>query len=266
MTTPVIEVSPDAPILATYVAERFIERLVSAQADGAAPQVALTGGTIANAIYAEVARLGPDSAVDWSRVVFWWGDERFVPDASPDRNAGQARRAFLDALPIPPENIHPMPSSDDTASPDDGAATYGDLMRSFGSGEFEIVLLGVGPDGHVASLFPGFPQLDRDDAIALGVYDSPKPPPERITLTLPALNRAKEVWFLASGPEKAHAVATAYSKSQSLGETSLPVSETSLPAGEESLPVADTSLPAARVPGRVRTIWLLDESAASGIG
>ncbi len=237
-------------------AQRLLASLTEAQANGRVPHIALTGGTIANAIYAEVARLQPASGVDWERVILWWGDERFVPEGSPDRNVGQARGALLDALPIPDANVRPMPSTDTAESADAGAKSYGDLIREHGGGEFEIVLLGVGPDGHVASLFPGFPQLDRDDAIALGVQDSPKPPPERITLTLPALNRAREVWFLASGSEKAPAVATAYA--QSLGEESPP-------AGEESPPGAEASLPAARVRGRLATIWFLDEAAASGI-
>lgn len=267
MTQPIIDVLPDGPTLATHVAERFLAGLNTAQAEGVTPHVALTGGTIANAIYTEIARLGPASTVDWSRVVFWWGDERFVPETSSDRNVGQARRAFLDSLPIPGENVHPMPSSDDATSADDGAAAYGDLMRAEGSGEFAIVLLGVGPDGHIASLFPDFPQLGVDDAIAAGVSGSPKPPPDRITLTLPALNRAREVWFLASGPEKAEAVAQALAVASALsGEASPPVSEASLPAGEGSLPVTDTSLPAARVRGRLATLWLLDEAAASNIG
>lgn len=246
---PVIDVREDAPALAAYVAERFLARLAQAQAAGRVPHVALTGGTIANAIYAEVARLQAESRVDWERVVLWWGDERFVPEGSPDRNVGQARRAFLDSVPIPDANVHPMPSSDEASSADEGAASYGAMMRADGSGEFEIVLLGVGPDGHVASLFPGFPQLEREDAIAVGVHESPKPPPDRITLTLPALNRAREVWFLAAGSEKAPAVATAYAQS----------------TGEESQKAAEESLPAARVHGRVATIWLLDQAAASQI-
>ena len=102
-----------------------------------------------------------------------------------------------------------MPSTDDLADVDAGAAAYAATMREDGSGEFEVVMLGVGPDGHVASLFPGHPALDVDDRIAVGVTDSPKPPPERVSLTYAALNRARSVWLLVSGEEKAEAVAAA---------------------------------------------------------
>ena len=102
------------------------------------------------------------------------------------------------------------------------------------------MMLGVGPDGHVASLFPGFPQLDVEDRIAVGVSDSPKPPPERISLTFSALNRSKSVWFLVSGDEKAAAVAQALAEGTDLHDC-----------------------PAAGVTGSEETIWFLDRAAAS---
>jgi 6-phosphogluconolactonase len=257
MTRPQLQISADAAALATSVAQELLSRLAQAQSEGRRPHLGLTGGTIANVIYREVARLGPASAVNWSEVVFWWGDERFVAEDSPDRNAGQAKAAFLAALPIPDANIHPMPSTGSAATADGGAAAYAELLRAEGTGEFEVLLLGVGPDGHIASLFPGFPQLERLDTIAVGVQDSPKPPPERITLTLPALNRSREVWFLASGAEKAWAVSTAYTQS---------LREESLVSAEESLVSSQESLPAARVNGTVATLWFLDRAAASAIG
>ena len=236
--TPRVEVHADAASLATAVAGELLTRLADAQAGGAVPQVALTGGTIAEAIHREVARLAPGSEVDWSQVVFWWGDERFVARDSPDRNAGAARAAFLDAVGADPANVHEMPSTDDAADVDAGAAAYAVDLRAHGAGEFEVVMLGVGPDGHVASLFPGFPQLDATD-VAVAVTGSPKPPPERITLTNAALNRARSVWFLGSGEGKAPAVARA------LG-------------GAER-----HEIPAAGVTGREETIWFLDRPAAS---
>ena len=237
-TTPRVEVHPDAAGLATAVAGELLTRLADAQAGGAVPQVALTGGTIAEEIHREVARLAPGAEVDWSQVVFWWGDERFVARDSTDRNAGAARTAFLDAVGADPAHVHEMPSTDDAADVDAGAAAYAVDLRAHGAGEFEVVMLGVGPDGHVASLFPGFPQLDAAD-IAVGVTGSPKPPPERITLTNAALNRARSVWFLVSGEGKAAAVARA------LG-------------GAER-----HEIPAAGVTGREETIWFLDRPAAS---
>jgi 6-phosphogluconolactonase len=235
-TEPRIEVHEDPYLLATAVAGELLSRLADAQAAGSTPQIALTGGSIAEAIHREIARLNPGSEVDWSRVVIWWGDERFVAPDSPDRNSGQARAAFLDA--VGATRVHEMPSAADAADVEAGAAAYAATLRGDGSGEFDVVMLGIGPDGHVASLFPGFAQLD-DTGIAVGVTGSPKPPPERISLTFAALNRARSVWFLASGAGKAPAVADA------LG-------------GADLHPV-----PAAGVRGREETIWFLDREAAS---
>jgi 6-phosphogluconolactonase len=240
---PLIEVHETSDDLAVAVAGALVLRLVEAQADGGIPHLALTGGSVADAIHRELTRLSEESEVggevDWSRVVFWWGDERFVEPASPDRNERQAREAFLDQVDVDPANIHPMPSTESAESAEAGAAAYADELRTHGSGTFEIVMLGLGPDAHVASLFPGYPQLDVDE-IAVAVHDSPKPPPDRISLTLPCLNRARSVWFVVSGEEKAAAVALALA---------------------ESTDVHDA--PAAGVAGQHETIWFLDRAAAS---
>jgi 6-phosphogluconolactonase len=240
MSEPRIEVHEDSANLSTAVAGELLSRLADAQSAGAVPQIALTGGTIAEEIHREIARLSPESGVDWSQVVVWWGDERFVEPDSPDRNSAQARAAFLDAVGADPARVHAMPSTADAADVVAGAAAYTETLRAHGSGEFDIVMLGIGPDGHIASLFPGFPQLDSD-AIAVGVTGSPKPPPERISLTFAALNRARSVWFLVSGSGKAPAVASA------LGGADL------------------HEIPAAGVTGREETIWFLDRDAASAL-
>ena len=237
---PRIEVHDTPDALATAVAGELLARLVDAQSAGHEPQIALTGGTIAEAIHRELARLTESSEVDWSRVVVWWGDERFVAPDSPDRNAGQARAAFLSSVGVDPAKVHEMPSTADAPDVDAGAVAYADAVRMFGSGEFDVMMLGVGPDGHVASLFPGFPQLDVDDRIAVGVTDSPKPPPERISLTFDALNRSKSVWFLVSGDEKAPAVARALAEGTDRHDC-----------------------PASGVTGSEETIWFLDRAAAS---
>lgn len=237
--TPRVEVHPDSGALATAVAGELLTRLADAQAAGGRPQIALTGGTIAEQMHREIARLSPASEVDWSQVVVWWGDERFVAPDSPDRNAGQARAAFLDVVGVDPANVHEMPSTAHSADVEAGAAAYSAALREHGSGEFDLVMLGIGADGHIASLFPGFPQLDVTDRITVGVTGSPKPPPERISLTFPALNRARSVWFLVSGDGKAGAVARA-------------------------LGGADPhDIPAAGVSGHDETIWFLDRDAAS---
>ena len=241
MTSPRIEVHEDAEALAASVAGELLSRLADAQAAGRIPQIGLTGGTIADAVHREVARRSVDAEVDWSRVVVWWGDERFVAADDPDRNAGQAGEAFLEVVGVDPANVHEMPSTGDASDVDAAAAAYSAALREHGSSDFEILMLGVGPDGHVASLFPGNPALDVHDKIAVGVTGSPKPPPERVSLTFDALNRARSVWFLVSGDAKAAAVACA------IGGADL------------------HEVPAAGVHGLEETIWFLDRASASAL-
>ena len=236
-----VEVHESAADLATAVAGELLSRIADLQAAGDVPQIGLTGGTIADAIHHEIARLADDSGVDWGAVVFWWGDERYVAPDSPDRNALQARQAFLDSLGVSAHNIHEFPATDTGLAVDEAARSFEAVVREFGSGSFDILMLGVGPDGHVASLFPGYPQLDVEDQIAVGVTDSPKPPPERLTFTFEALNRSRSVWFVASGESKAGAVAAA-------------------------LGGADRhETPAAGVAGSEETIWFLDRESASAL-
>ena len=194
---------------------------------------------MAEAVHRELARMGPESEVDWGRVVVWWGDERFVAPDSADRNAGKARAA-LGSLSLDPAKVHEMPSADGASSVDEAAAAYSQELHEHGAGAFEVLMLGVGPDGHVASLFPGHPQLDVTDRVAVGVTDSPKPPPERVSLTFGALNRSRSVWFLVSGAEKADAVALALAPGTDLHD-----------------------IPAAGVIGELETIWFLDRASAS---
>lgn len=239
MSSPRVEVHEDAAVLATSVAGELLARLTDAQTRGQVPHVGLTGGTIADDVHREVARLTPASPVDWAQVVVWWGDERFVAPDDPERNAGQARAAFLDAVGADPAKVHEMPSTATAADVEEGAAAYSAELREHGSGVFEVLMLGVGPDGHVASLFPGHPALAVADRPAVGVTDSPKPPPDRISLTFGALNRARSVWFLASGEAKSEVVAGA-------------------------LGGADVhAIPAAGVTGTEETIWFLDRASAA---
>jgi len=183
--------------LAEDVAQRLITVLTEVQATGRQPHVALTGGTIASQIYDVLGRIGPGSPVDWSNVAFWWGDERFVPSDSPERNALQARQAFLDV--VGATRVHEMPTPNSACSVEEGARAYSAEIKASGAGHFDVVLLSLGPDGHVASIFPGSPQATDTDHIAVGVTNSPKPPAERITLTIDALNHADRIWLLAAG-------------------------------------------------------------------
>jgi 6-phosphogluconolactonase len=239
---PRVEVHESAEELATTVAGALIRLLTVKQATGDVPLVVLTGGTIADKIHREVARLGPGSDVDWSRVDFYWGDERFVAPDSDDRNAKQAREAFLDAVGADPARVHEIASTAEAASVDDAATAYSATVRASEGTVFDLVMLGVGPDGHIASLFPGFPQLTAD-AIATGVTGSPKPPPERVSLTLEALNHSDEVWFVVSGSDKAEAVGRALA----------------------AHPPGVHEIPATGVRGHLETIWFLDRDSASQV-
>ena len=242
MSKPEIETFPSPEALAAAVAGRLVVRLAAVQAAGRTPAVCLTGGTIAVKIHeAVVAATEGHEDVDWSNVDFWWGDERYVPAADDGRNAKQAREVMLDHLDVDERRVHEMPASDGPHdSLEDAAKAYGDEVRRHGSGQFDVLMLGVGPDGHVASLFPGYPQLDVDDTIAVPVTDSPKPPPDRISLTFGALDRSGEVWFVVSGEGKADAVAKALADGTDLHD-----------------------VPAAGVTGQGSTVWFVDEAAAS---
>jgi 6-phosphogluconolactonase len=242
MSKPEIETFPSPEALAAAVAGRLVVRLAAVQAAGRTPAVGLTGGTIAVKIHeAVVAATEGHEDVDWSSVDFWWGDERYVPADDDGRNAKEAREVMLDHLDVDERRVHEMPASDGPHdSVEDAAEAYGDEVRRLGSGQFDVLMLGVGPDGHVASLFPGSPQLDVDDTVAVPVTDSPKPPPERISLTFGALNRSSEVWFVVSGDGKADAVAKALADGADLHD-----------------------IPAVGVTGQDRTVWFVDEAAAS---
>ncbi len=235
---PLIEVQPDPATLATAVAGELLNRIADAQAAGHVPHVGLTGGSIADSVHREVARMAPASGVDWGAVHFWYGDERFVPADSPDRNAVQARAAFLDE--VGATRVHEVPAADQVPDAETAAASYSDVVRAEGGGAFDILMFGVGPDGHIASLFPGHPGLDVTGAIATAVHDSPKPPPDRVTLTFEAFDRSHAVWFLVSGEAKAGAVARALADDGTVAET-----------------------PARGVRGITETTWFLDHDAAS---
>lgn len=233
--------------LAQAVAARLIARLAGIQSGGRIPSVVLTGGSIAVKIHQAVARSPDRGAVDWASVDFWFGDERFVPADSLDRNVGQAAEAMLDHLPVDPARVRAMPPSDGAHGDDVDAAAeaYAEQLREAAAHEdesatptFDILMLGIGPDGHCASLFPGRPEM-YDERPVVAVRDSPKPPPTRITLTMEPLRRADEVWWVAAGDEKAQAV-------------------------HEALSGADPArVPAAGPKGASRTLWMLDEAAAS---
>ncbi len=224
MTTEQVRRFAGSDALAASVAEDVVSRLRAVQAEGRVPSLVLTGGTIARDIHAAIA-VAPDPP-DWTRVDFWWGDERFLATGHPDRNATQAWEDLLGRVPVDSGRVHEIPASDTEpggrGDPAAAAAAYAHDLRRFtddrfldnrgatdrGAGEcwFDVLMLGIGPDGHCASLFPGRREV-RSTEDVLPVLDSPKPPPTRVTLTLPVLRRGRHVMFVATGAEKAEAVA-----------------------------------------------------------
>ena len=244
MTRDVV-VHPDARVLAESVAARLLTHLVDVQSHRSPVHVVLTGGTVGIAALEAVAASPVRDAVDWSGVHLWWGDERFLPEGDPDRNETQARTALIDALgeALPVENVHPMPArSDEVSTPEASADAYAASAAEAGSPAFDVLLLGMGPDGHVASLFPDHEALAVTGRSTVGVHGSPKPPPERVSLTYDAIRGAREVWVVAAGTEKAQAVASAL----------------------RGAPVSTT--PAAGAIGTERTLWLVDVAATEGLG
>jgi 6-phosphogluconolactonase len=246
VTRPVVVVHRDPTVLADAVAARLITRLVDVQAARGSASVVLTGGGVGVATLAAIAASPARAAVDWSRLDVWWGDERYRPPGDPERNETQAREALLDVAQIDPARVHPMPADDGITEPEAAAERYADDLAAAARPEdhgavptFDVLLLGVGADGHVASLFPEEPALYEHDRAVVAVRGAPKPPPIRITLTLRAIRSATEVWLVAAGEEKAGAVRLALSG-----------------AGE-------VQVPAAGAKGRLRTLWLLDRAAAA---
>ena len=233
MSTRRIIIYPNPAVLAQAVAARTLLTITDLLAEPGRTRVdiAVTGGTDGNAVLKAMGESPIAGAVDWRRVHIWWGDERFVPADDNDRNAKQAREALLDALVadglLPESNIHEMPADTRTAqeiaSADaertdavlaTAAADYQrELVEQLGEDpQLDIAMFGMGPDAHFASLFPGKQEVLIDEAHVLvaGVRDSPKPPPLRITLTVPMIARSHRTWMFTSEERKAEAVSKAF--------------------------------------------------------
>jgi 6-phosphogluconolactonase len=247
VTAPEVLVHHDHDLLAKAVAARLVTKLVDAQAATGGGSLVLTGGGIGIAVLAELGAAPARDAVDWRRLDIWWGDERFKPSGDPERNDTGAREALLRHLDYDPARVHAMagPDGPDGPDPEAAAARYAAELSAAARPEdhgpvpsFDVLLLGIGPEGHVASLFPGMPAL-YDDRPVVAVRGAPKPPPVRLSLTLPAIRRAREVWIIAAGAEKAGAVRLALSG------------------------VGPVQVPAAGARGLMRTLFLLDRAAAS---
>ncbi|EFG74415.1 6-phosphogluconolactonase [Mycobacterium parascrofulaceum ATCC BAA-614] len=238
----IIEVFPEAQALVDAAASRLADSIRTAVAARDRALVVLTGGS--NGIGLLKSLAGHDIA--WPKVHLFWGDERYVPENDDERNDKQAREALLDRIDIPSSHVHTMPASDGEFGTDLAAAAlaYEQLLAANAAAgqpvpNFDVHLLGMGPEGHVNSLFPDTPAVLETSRMVVPVEDSPKPPPQRITLTLPAVQRSREVWLMVSGSAKADAVAAAVGGA------------------------APVSVPAAGAIGRETTLWLLDEEAAA---
>ncbi len=165
---------------------RFLAAVREAVRTRGVAQVALTGGSMGSAIFASLLQTPGHGEVDWSQVYVWWGDERYLPAGDPDRNDTQNDEAGMSQLGLDGGTVFRVEGPDASASAEASASSYANTVRAFGQGEFDVVLLGVGPDGHVASLFPHHPAQRISDAVAVAVHDSPKPPPDRVSLTFDA--------------------------------------------------------------------------------
>ncbi|WP_409426276.1 6-phosphogluconolactonase [Mycobacterium sp. SMC-11] len=240
----IVATYPDADALVAAAGDRLADAVESAVAARGRALVVLTGG--GNGI-ALLHRLGEHAArIDWTKVHLFFGDDRFVPADDADRNDKQAREALLGRIEIPAANVHAMPASDGEYGDDLDAAAqaYQEVLAANAAPgqpapDFDVHLLGMGPEGHINSLFPDTAAVKENTRLVVGVPDSPKPPPRRITLTLPAIQRSREVWLVVAGESKAEAVAAAVGGAD---------------------PVA---VPAAGATGRQQTVWLLDEAAAA---
>jgi 6-phosphogluconolactonase len=228
----------DKQTLADTIAKRFLNKVAKFIATRGEATVVLTGGTMGAASLAAVNASAQRDNVDWSKVNFWWGDERWLPDADPERNETQAREALLAHIPVDPARVHPFAASDGGLELDDAADAYAAELKSAAvdgadTPVFDITFLG--------SLFPERGGIREDARTVIPVRNSPKPPPERLSLTLPVINSSERIWLMLAGADKASAL---------------------------GLTLADASVfevPAAGVHGRRSTRFLVDQDAAAEV-
>ncbi len=227
----------DTTALARTAADRVLARIAE---NSGRIAICLTGGSSPKQLYELLATEACRSKIPWDRVHWFIGDERFVPASDARNNMAMARDIFLDRL-APASHIHPIPT--DTASPDEAAARYERELKSYyGADEldgarplFDLVLMGAGPDGHTASLFPGYPAVEETARWVVGVpQGNVEPFVARVSLTLPALASCREMLFEAAGPAKRAILTRVFS-------------------GE--------NLPAARARSNGETVWLVDAAA-----
>ena len=236
MIAPEVFTFSDASSLALGAAEVVVEKLRAAVAERGAAALMLTGGSTPRALY-QLLAADYGHALDWSAVQFFFSDERHVPPTDRDSNYRMARETLLDALAVPRAHVHPFPTA---GTPEADARAYEQTLRDhFGEAPaFDLALLGMGEDGHVASLFPGIPALDETTRWVVATEAPPgMPVRDRLSLTFPVLNAARTVLFLVAGEAKRDALTAV-------------------------LQDPDRSPPAERVTARERLLWFVDEAAA----
>lgn len=233
----------DSDALVDAARSRFVEVVTAAQSERGSASVVLTGGGTGVALLEALRK--NSGTIDWSKVDIYFGDERFLPAGDPERNEVQASEALLNHVDVHPDRVFRMAASDGPygSDADLAAVTYAQILGSQSGGAhtpaFDVHLLGMGGEGHINSLFPHTDAVREEHRFVVAVEDSPKPPPVRITLTLPAIRRAKHVWLLVSGAAKAEAVAAAVGGAD------------------------PEDVPSAGAVGSESTVWFLDTSAAS---
>ena len=236
----------DRAALAAAVAARFITKVVDLIDEFDEASIVLTGGTMGSAVLEAINASPARASIDWSRVNVWWGDERWLPAGDPERNATQARVALLDHVALDPARVHEFAASDGDLELDAAADAYAAELAAHapanaGLPHFDITFLGIGPDGHIASLFPERGGIRETTRTVISVRNSPKPPPERLSLTLPVINSSARVWLVVAGADKASAL---------------------------GLTLAGASInevPAAGVEGRRKTLFFIDADAAAEV-
>ena len=239
-------VHSDKAALAAAVAARFITKVVDLVDEFDEASIVLTGGTMGSAVLEAVNVNPARDSIDWSRVNVWWGDERWLPKGDPERNETQARAALLDHVALDPSRVHAFAASDEGVELDDAATAYARELAEHTPANasmphFDITFLGVGPDGHIASLFPERSGIREKELTVIPVRNSPKPPPERLSLTLPVINSSARVWLVVAGADKASALGL-------------------ILAG-----ASINEVPAAGVQGRRKTLFFVDSDAAQEV-
>jgi 6-phosphogluconolactonase len=239
-------VHPDGESLAGAVAARVITKLIDLIEQQGDATLLLTGGTAAMSVLDAIRRSPARDSVDWSTVSFWWTDERWVASDSDERNERQAREALLDHIRIDQEKVHPFPASDQAEDMESAAEAYAAELAAHTPGNaiaprFDIAFLGVGSDGHVAALFPNNAGIQEKSRRVIAVQSAPKPPPERLSLTLPVLNSSQRIFIVLGGPDKAAVLGLALAG-----------------ASQEEVPLAG-------VLGIRRTVLFVDSEAAAEV-